>query len=105
MGRFGQEADAADFTARLSNALRSCAKKDFTEDLVKTGRKKGAALSYDTWFLRTRLSRHAYLNVRIAVVRNGARVALVAFTPTDKVDMSRQQFNALALRAGQRLGS
>jgi hypothetical protein len=105
VGSFEARGDAVAFARRLVGSLRTCAKKDFTEDLRRAGNLTSPKVVWSTWYLSTRLSRQKVLDVRIAVVRNGTRVALVTYTPTGKTDMTKRQFNALAQRAADRLGT
>lgn len=108
--RFGLTTTYATFPAakgaeRLLAGVRSsvagCEDRDLATQVGPERRPRGADAS--AWDLTTEVSADREVRFRLGFVRVGRRIAQLTFTPADADDMSRAAFDALLLRAGDRL--
>jgi hypothetical protein len=100
---FGSEKRARAYLKRLEKRIRTC------EDRVLGTRVRGphraaqGIIKVRSWWMSFEVNDRQTVEYRMALVRNGSRVAQVTFTPVGKYDVTGRAFNALAIRAGQRL--
>jgi hypothetical protein len=102
-GRFGSKKAASHFLADVRSHVADCEKRDLAAKVAasRTWHAKGADLS--RWDLTLAVSDHDNVRMRVAFVRVGDRVAQLTFVPTDHGDIAPAAFDALVVRAGQRL--
>jgi DNA-directed RNA polymerase specialized sigma24 family protein len=103
VGRFSTAPQAGAFAKKFTQALQSCATKDFTVTLTTYGKGHVGSATYQTWLIQSRLNRQSTLDVRVGVVRLLDTVAVVVFTPASGVDMKPTDFQQLTRRAASRL--
>ena len=103
VGKFGSLSAAGAFTKKFTQALQTCATKDFTVTLTSYGRGRIGSATYQTWLVESRLNRHSTLDVRVGVVHLLDTVAVVVFTPASGADMTPADFQQLTRRAAARL--
>lgn len=103
VGSFDHDSAAAAFVGAASERVRTCARKNLTATVSATHIVRRGPVRGTVWRLSFAVNRRTTVVYRLGLVRNGGRVAEVAFSPAGKYDMSAQAFDALALRAGQRL--
>lgn len=92
---------AVRFLARVRASVAGCEKRDLATQVGAERRPRGADAS--AWDLTTEVSPDRELRFRLGFVRVGRHVAQLTFTSSGTDDMSRAAFDALLLRAGDRL--
>lgn len=92
---------AVRFLAGVRASVAGCEDRDLATRVGAERRPRGADAS--TWDLATEVSPDREVRFRLGLVRVGRRVSQLTFTPSDTHDMSRAAFDALLLRAGDRL--
>ncbi len=102
-GRFRSAKAAARFLAGVRTHVAGCEKRDLAAkvDSTQTRRTKHADMSL--WDLTLAVSAHDKVPLRTAFVRVGDRVAQLTFVPSARDDITDRAFDALLVRAGQRL--
>ena len=102
-GHFRSKKAAARFLADIRSHVAGCEKRDLAAevDSSRTWHTKHADLS--RWDLTLAVSDNEKVKLRIAFVRVGDRVAQLTFVPADHDDIGLRAFDALMVRAGQRL--
>ncbi|HYJ67787.1 MAG TPA: hypothetical protein VEX15_09000 [Nocardioidaceae bacterium] len=100
---FPSEARAKNYLKRLAKRLNNCEDRNYAANVRGPHRDGEGAVRASTWWLSLEATSKMDIEYRVALVRNGARVAQVMFTPVGRFDVSSRAFNALAIRAGQRL--
>ncbi len=94
---------AAGFLANIRSHVASCEKRDLAAKLgsSRTWHAKGADVS--RWDITLAVSEHEKVRMRVAFVRVGNRVAQLTFVPADHDDIAPAAFDAMLMRAGERL--
>lgn len=92
---------AVSFLAGVRASVAGCEKRDLATRVGAERRPRGADAS--AWDLTTEVSTDRDVRFRLGFVRVGRRVAQLTFTPSEASDMSRSAFDALLVRAGDRL--
>jgi hypothetical protein len=100
---FPSENRARSYLERLEKRLRKCEERNLGASVRGPRRDKEGTITLRTWRLELEASEKKTQEYRLALVRNGARVAQVMFTPVGKFDVRSRDFTALAVRSGQRL--
>lgn len=100
---FPSEGRARNYLKRLERRMRKCEDRNLGATVRGPRRDRQAGIKVRTWWLELEAGERKAQEFRLALVRNGPRVAQVMFTPVGKYDISGQDFNSLAIRAGQRL--
>lgn len=103
VGRFKTEDDADAFIDDVEENLRNCPDKNLAAQVDQETPINDGSLDGTSWRVRLDLPDDSQAQYRTAVVRNGRTVAQVTFTPAGKYDISRQEFEQLVDRAGERL--
>jgi hypothetical protein len=100
---FASEKRARGYLQRLERRLRKCPDRVFGTDVRGPVRTSQDGIKVRSWWMSFEVSDRRTVEYRLALVRLGSRVAQLKFTPVGKYDVGRRSFNALAIRAGQRL--
>jgi DNA-directed RNA polymerase specialized sigma24 family protein len=106
MGGFATAGAAKAFVAKIAARMKACPKKELSSTVSHAVvRLSGSAgTSYAFWRLQNQVSQHApEVPFWMGVVQVGRYVAQVTLTPVDKYDVSQQTFQALVVRARDRL--
>jgi hypothetical protein len=98
---FPADRGAVRFLAGVRSSVAGCEERDLATQVGAERRPRGADAS--AWDLTTEVSPDRDVRFRLGFVRVGRHVAQLTFTPSDADDMSRAAFDALLLRAGDRL--
>lgn len=100
---FRSEKAADAYAKRLEKRMRTCEDRNLNASVRGPERIAQAGVKVRTWWLSIEATDRMNVEYRVALVRNGPRLAQIMFTPVGKFDVTRGAFNALALRAGHRL--
>jgi hypothetical protein len=100
---FPSDARAANYLKRLEKRLNNCEDRNLAAQVRGPHRDGAGAVTIRTWSMSLETTASKEIEYRVALVRNGSRVAQVMFTPVGRFDVTGRAFNALAIRAGQRL--
>lgn len=105
VGRFGSVEEASAFVQDVRNRIAACPDNTLSAEVAETGAlaSTDGAITGTTWSLSFEVDQTAARTVRTAIIQRGNAVAQVLFSPSGQADMTPEQFNALALRAGERL--
>jgi len=103
IGRFPSEKRAKSFVKTISARVEGCAEKKLSAKVDQRSSFKTAAYSGKSWRIALEVTRGKRVYFRVAIVRRGADVAQVTFTPSGEFDVRAKVFAALASRAGARL--
>jgi DNA-directed RNA polymerase specialized sigma24 family protein len=101
---FSSGADAKAFVADVAQHVASCHRRQVTLSVVRSTSFTVRRTTGEVWQVQQRVSKRKTVTFRVALVRLGATVAEVTFTPVGAYDVSQPQFLALAQRAAVRLG-
>jgi DNA-directed RNA polymerase specialized sigma24 family protein len=96
---------ATAFIDEVRAKLDNCATRDLGTDVTTGKRLNGADRSLSVWHLTTELSDDRSLVYSMAILRSGTSVGQLSFVRSPKVAMSEGAFDALAMRALDRLGT
>ena len=104
-GEFRSWRAAARFVAEVRRDVAGCEKRDLATEVGANRRRTRTAPSADQshWDLAMTVSDREKLHFHTGLVRVGRRVAQVTFSPSTGHDLPEQAFDALLLRAGDRL--
>jgi DNA-directed RNA polymerase specialized sigma24 family protein len=95
---------ATAFIEDVRSRLRGCAQRDLGTDVTAGPRSDQGDRSLTVWRLTTELSEKRSLTYSMAILRDGTSVAQLSFVEAPDVTMPPGTFEALALRALDRLG-
>ncbi len=95
---------AAAFVDQVRDRLGGCAQRDLGTDVTSGKRFDGKDRSLSVWHLRTELSDNRSLTYSMAILRSGTSVGQLSFVQAPGVTMAKGAFDALAVRALDRLG-
>jgi len=104
-GSFPDEETAQAFVTGVARDVASCHQRQVTLSVVRSTSFASLRTSGWVWEVRQRVSKQKVLRFRIGLVRFGAAVAEVTFTPAGAYDVSQPEFIALAKRAAVRLAT
>lgn len=99
--RFTTAANAKKHVDAVVASMERCPKRNLSATVF--GPKRDRATGGYSWNLVFEASKQASVSYRTAIVRTGAVVTQLTFTPDGKVDLGDATFRALAARAAQRL--
>lgn len=91
------------FVAQVRTKIARCAEDDLGTDVTQLADRRSARGEMTAWLLDTDLPGDRSLQFFMAIQRHGNLVSQVGFVPTGRMQMSRQDFTALAERALERL--
>ncbi|MFL6090968.1 MAG: hypothetical protein ACJ71Z_12610 [Aeromicrobium sp.] len=103
VGRFASDDDAKDFIKDVEGNLERCPDKNLAAQVDQARDVDEGDLDGTSWRVRLDLLHGGEAQYRTSVVRDGRTVAQVTFTPAGKYEISRDTFEKLVVRAGQRL--
>jgi hypothetical protein len=103
VGRFSNEDDADEFIDRVEANLFDCPDDNLAAQVDQSYAIDEGPLDGTSWRVRLDLPDGGEAQYRTAAVRNGLTVAQVTATPAGKYEISRQDFQSLVERAGERL--
>jgi DNA-directed RNA polymerase specialized sigma24 family protein len=103
VGRFGSEGEAKDFIKKIDAKMSRCPKANLSADVDQKAGIDSGDVTGTAWRVGLELNKKSRAYYRMALVRRGADVAQVTFTPAGRYDISQKEFAALATRAAQRL--
>ncbi|TXL57268.1 SigE family RNA polymerase sigma factor [Aeromicrobium terrae] len=103
VGQFRSVTTAKKFVAKITDRVKKCEDDSLSARVdqkmsVTSGEAKGTV-----WRVGLEVTKKSRIYYRVALVRRGADVAQVTFTPAGSYDISQKVFSTLAARAGQRL--
>ncbi len=96
---------ATAFVDDVRAKLGSCAQRDLGTDVTFGKRFNAGDRSLSVWHLTTELSDNRSLTYSMAILRSGTSVGQLSFVRARKVTISNRDFEALAVRALDRLGT
>jgi DNA-directed RNA polymerase specialized sigma24 family protein len=102
-GRFRTPRAAARFLADVRRRVSGCEKRDLATSLDSASTHRTHRTDRSTWALTTEVSETEKVRFRVGFVQVGRRVAQLTFAPTSSDDMTERSFDALVVRAGERL--
>jgi DNA-directed RNA polymerase specialized sigma24 family protein len=105
VGRFDDAAAAQAFVAQVTAHVRSCHQRQPTMTVLGSTSFTSHVAQGRAWRVKQQVSPRRAAIFRIAMVRHGATVAQVTFTPVGPYDVKQASYLALAKRAGVRLDS
>ena len=103
VGRFSSPKEAKAFVKKVSGRLDSCADKNLSAKIDQHESFKNAQYSGDVWRVGVEVTKGSRAYYRMSLIRRGADVAQVTFTPAGKYDITQKTFEAMAVRAATRL--
>lgn len=103
VGRFSSPAKAKAFVTKVTRRLDDCSDKILSARIQQHESFKGSGYTGDVWRVSVEVTKGTRAYYRMALIRRGADVAQVTFTPAGKYDISQNAFEAMAIRAATRL--
>ncbi|MGA8986549.1 hypothetical protein [Aeromicrobium sp.] len=103
VGRFPTAKAAKKFVKKVSRRLDSCAKDNLSAKIDQKSSVKGPQFSGKVWRVGLEINKGKRTYYRTALIRRGADVAQVTFTPAGSYDITQRAFSSLAERAATRL--
>lgn len=103
VARFTSASSAKDFVATIATRVKQCAVKRLSARVDQPSNFKTSAYSGKSWRIGLEITKGTRIYYRMSVVRRGADVAQVTFTPAPGYDTTSKEFAAVAARAGARL--
>lgn len=103
VGRFDSDADAKAFVKKIGKKMSGCPDANLSAEVDQKKEIDADGITGTAWRVGLEVNKKSRVYYRMALVRRGADVAQVTFTPTGRYDISQKEFAALADRAAQRL--
>ena len=103
VGRFSSPAKAKAFVASVTKRLDGCSDRNLSAKIDQHESFKRAGYSGDVWRVGVEVAKGNRAYYRMSLIRRGADVAQVTFTPAGKYDITQKTFEAMATRAATRL--
>ncbi|MGA9714742.1 MAG: hypothetical protein WBQ48_02810 [Aeromicrobium sp.] len=105
VGRFSSKEAAKKFVAKIKRRIESCPTDNLAAKIDQTAtiKDQGNGATGYVWRVGLEVSKGDRAYYRVGIVRRGADVAQVTFTPADEFDMSKKVFTGITTRAGTRL--
>lgn len=103
VGRFSSPAKAKAFIKRVGQRIDACSDKNLSAEVDQREKFKNSRFSGELWRVGLEVTKGNRAYYRTSLVRRGAYVAQVTFTPAGKYDITQQAFEAIAVRAATRL--
>jgi DNA-directed RNA polymerase specialized sigma24 family protein len=101
--RFTSAKRAKSFVAKISNRITSCSDEILTAEVDQSRKVTVPSASGTAWRVGFEVADGKKVYNRTAIVRRGADVAQVTFTPAGDYDISQREFTDIARRAATRL--
>ncbi len=98
-------ARAPAFVDDVRRKLATCADKSIGTEVQQLANEEGPGRDLTVWHVRTEISDDATVSFLMGIVRDGTSIAQVGFVPAPSVAMSRDAFQALVVRAQERLSA
>ena len=102
-GTFGTSTAARSFVNDVVKNVAGCEKKQLNAKVKRTDDLADGVVRGRAWEIDFATSQKNTIVYRVALIRVGSSVAQLTFTPSENVDLTPAEFNALADRAGRRL--
>jgi hypothetical protein len=103
IGRFPSPTAAQRFVSNVSQTVGKCENRSLTLSVSRGDVLSVGAATGRVWQIDSAASENTTFVFRVALLRVGATVAEVTFTPSDGYDVEQAQYIALATRAAQRI--
>lgn len=103
VGTLGSDDDAKNFVADVRKGVEDCPDANLSAKVDQEREVGGAGYSGTVWRVGFEVNDDERVYYRMGIVRRGAAVAQVTFTPVDDYDISQKTFESLLERAGERL--
>ncbi|MDO9377986.1 MAG: hypothetical protein Q7T56_03980 [Nocardioidaceae bacterium] len=103
IGRFDSPTDARRFVTTLAGRIDACADDNLSATIDQDSEVEGDGITGRTWRVSFEVDADTTVYYRVGIVRRGQDVAQVSFSPTAAYDVGQDAFEALAVRAGERL--
>lgn len=103
VARFTSEKKAKAFVSKVSSRIDNCSEEILSAAVDQKRKVKAAPASGNVWRVGFEVADGKKVFYRTAIVRRGADVAQVTFTPAGDYDISQDEFRAIAERAATRL--
>ncbi|MDX6276770.1 MAG: hypothetical protein QOJ72_898 [Nocardioidaceae bacterium] len=94
---------AKKFVTTIAARVNDCAKQRLSARIDQPSSFKTANYSGRSWRIGLEITKGSRIHYRMSIVRRGADVAQVTFTPANGFDTTSKEFAAVAARAGSRL--
>ena len=102
-GVFRSTKAAAKFLTDVRAKVARCEDRDLATKVTNATRQRTSTLDLSTWDLSTEVAKDRSVRFRLGFVRVGRTVAQLTFAPSPADDVTATSFNALLVRAGDRL--
>ncbi len=104
-GVFATARKAVGFLTKIRGRVQACEKGNVTAEVSepRSAHPPGSKVASFVWDLETEVSEDESVRFRLGLVRISDKVAHVIFSPTARRGMSPARFDALVVRAGDRL--
>lgn len=99
----GNGRQARRFVDQVRTKIARCAQDDLGTDVTRLLDRSSKKGEMTAWLLDIELAGDRSLQFYMAIHRHGSSVSQVGFVPTNRLQMSRQDFTAVAERAQERL--
>ncbi|MCW2750972.1 MAG: hypothetical protein JWR83_2082 [Aeromicrobium sp.] len=103
VAHFASTKIAKGFVSTIAARVKDCADKRLSARVDQASSFKTAAYSGKSWRIGLEITKGTRIYYRMSIVRRGADVAQVTFTPARGFDTTSKEFAAVAARAGSRL--
>jgi hypothetical protein len=103
VGRFADEDAAKSFVKKFKNRIESCPDDNLAAKIDQSATIDNSRSNGFVWRVGLEVSDGQRVYYRVGIVRRGAEVAQVTFTPAGTFDMSEKVFTGVTTRAGTRL--
>lgn len=102
-GRFRNEQAAKKFLSGVRTRVANCEDRDLATDVTASNTYQHGGADRSVYDLRTEISEKEAVRFRVGFVRIGRTVAQLTFVSAPRFDITRDRFEALVVRAGDRL--
>jgi hypothetical protein len=103
VARFESPQAAKAFVKKVSNRLEACPDRNLSAKIDQHDDFSNASFSGDVWRVGAEVKKGTRTYYRTALIRRGASVSQVTFTPAGDYDISQDTFREMAIRAATRL--
>jgi hypothetical protein len=103
VGRFSSSDKAKAYVKKVSKRLDACSDKNLSAEIDQHESFENSQFSGDVWRVSVEVTKGDRAYYRMALIRRGADVAQVTFTPAGRYDITQKAFEAMAVRAATRL--
>lgn len=103
VGQFSSPAAAKAFVKKVNRRIKACSDKNLSAKIDQHESFRTSRYTGDVWRVGLEVTKGSRAYYRTSLIRRGAYVAQVTFTPAGKFDISQKTFEAMAIRAATRL--